>query len=48
MKLSIVLSLQPTRFASLTYQGKTEDYLQKIKTLGYDGVGLAEGKPSSE
>ncbi len=46
MKLSIVLSLQPTRFASLTYQGKTEDYFQKIKTLGYDGVELAIRDPS--
>jgi sugar phosphate isomerase/epimerase len=46
MKLSIVLSLQPTRFASLTYQGKTEDHLRKIKTLGYDGVELAIRDPS--
>jgi sugar phosphate isomerase/epimerase len=46
MKLSIVLSLQPTQFTSLTYQGKTEDHLQKIKTLGYDGVELAVRDPS--
>jgi len=41
MQLSIVLSLQPTRFASLTYQGETEDHLRKIKAVGYDGVELA-------
>jgi sugar phosphate isomerase/epimerase len=46
MKLSIVLSLQPTRFASLAYQGKTEVHLQRIKKLGYDGVELAIRDPS--
>lgn len=46
MKLSIVLSLQPTRFSALAFQGNPEDYFQKLKTLGYDGVELAIRDPS--
>ena len=46
MKLSIVLSLQPTRFSALAFQGNPEDHFQKLKTLGYDGVELAIRDPS--
>ena len=46
MKLSIVLSLQPTQFSALTFQGKIENHLRKIKTLGYDGLELAIRDPS--
>ncbi len=46
MKLSIVLSLQPTQFSALTFQGKPEDHFQKLNTLGYDGVELAIRDPS--
>jgi sugar phosphate isomerase/epimerase len=46
MKLSIVLSLQPTRFSDLAYQGNPEEHFQKLKTLGYDGVELAIRDPS--
>ncbi len=46
MKLSIVLSLQPTQFSALAFQGKPEDHFQKLKTLGYDGVELAIRDPS--
>jgi sugar phosphate isomerase/epimerase len=38
MNLSIVLSLQHTQFSALAFQGKAEEHLQKIKSLGYDGV----------
>jgi len=46
MKLSIVLSLQPTRFSALAFQGNPEDHFQKLKTLCYDGVELAIRDPS--
>jgi len=46
MKLSIVLSLQPTRFSALAFQGNPEDHFRKVKTLGYDGVELAIRDPS--
>ena len=46
MKLSIVVSLQPTRFSALAFQGKTEEHLQKIKSLGYHGVEVAIRDPS--
>jgi sugar phosphate isomerase/epimerase len=46
MKLSIVLSLQPTQFSALALQGNSEDHFQKLKTLGYDGVELAIRDPS--
>jgi len=45
MKLSIVLSTQPASFSALAYKGKIEKNLQKIKTLGYDGVELAVRDP---
>jgi sugar phosphate isomerase/epimerase len=46
MKLSIVLSLQPTQFSALAFQGRTEEHFQKIKSLGYDGAELAVRDPS--
>ena len=46
MKLSIVLSLQPTQFSALAFQGRTEEHFQKIKSLGYDRVELAVRDPS--
>jgi len=46
MKLSIVLSLQPTQFSALAFQGKIEEHLRKIEALGYDGVELAIRDPS--
>lgn len=46
MNLSIVLSLQHTQFSALAFQGKAEEHLQKIKSLGYDGVELAIRDPS--
>ena len=46
MKLSLVLSLQPTQFSALAIQGNPEDHLQKLKTLGYEGIELAIRDPS--
>ena len=46
MKLSLVISLQPTRFSALAFQGRLEDHLEKIKALQYDGVELAIRDPS--
>jgi len=47
MKLSIVLSAQPTRFAAATFQGELERNLAYIASLGYDGVELAIREPAA-
>ncbi len=47
MKLSIVLSAQPTRFAAATFQGELARNLAHIATLGYDGVELAIREPAA-
>jgi len=46
MKLSIVLSFQPTQFTALAFQGKPEEHFKRLKALGYDGVELAIRDPS--
>ncbi len=45
MKFSIVLSVQPTRFAAATFKGDFERNLARIAELGYDGVELAIRDP---
>ena len=45
MKLSIVLSTQPASFSALAYKGEIEENINKIKSLGYDGVELAVRDP---
>ena len=46
MRLSIVLSMQPTSFSALAYKGQLEKNIAKIKNLGYDGVELAVRDPN--
>ena len=46
MKLSIVLSLQPTSFRALAYTGNLEATIARLAELGYDGVELAVRDPS--
>jgi sugar phosphate isomerase/epimerase len=46
MKLSIVLSAQPTRFEAATFKGDFERNLARIVALGYDGVELAIRDPA--
>lgn len=46
MKLSIVLSTQPTQFQAVTFKGDLEKNLQTISSMGYDGVELAIRDPS--
>jgi sugar phosphate isomerase/epimerase len=41
MKLSIVLSTQPAQFQAATFKGDLETNLQRIASLGYNGVELA-------
>jgi sugar phosphate isomerase/epimerase len=45
MKLSIVLSTQPAQFQTATFKGDLETNLQRIASLGYDGVELAIRDP---
>jgi sugar phosphate isomerase/epimerase len=45
MKYSIVLSTQPASFSALSYQGKLDENIRKIKEFGYDGVELAVRDP---
>lgn len=45
MKLSIVLSTQPTTFSALAYRGELEKNVFQIARLGYDGVELAVRDP---
>jgi sugar phosphate isomerase/epimerase len=47
MKLSIVLSTQPTAFSALAYRGELEKNIAKIAALGYEGVELAVRDPRS-
>jgi sugar phosphate isomerase/epimerase len=47
MKLSMVLSAQPTCFAAATFQGELARNLAHIATLGYDGVELAIREPAT-
>ena len=46
IRLSIVLSAQPTHFAAATFQGELSRNLAYIATLGYDGVELAIREPA--
>jgi len=46
MKLSIVLSAQPTRFEAATFKGDFGRNLARIAALGYDGVELAIRDPA--
>jgi sugar phosphate isomerase/epimerase len=45
MKLSIVLSAQPSSFSALLYQGNLAENLKKIRELGFAGVELAVRDP---
>jgi sugar phosphate isomerase/epimerase len=45
MKLSIVLSTQPTQFQAATFKGDLDANLARIASLGYDGVELAIRDP---
>jgi len=45
MKLSIVLSIQSTRFEAVAYKGEFERNLARIASLGYHGVELAIRDP---
>ncbi len=47
MKLSVVLSAQPARFAAATFQGDLDANLAHIAWLGYQGVELAIRDPSA-
>lgn len=47
MKLSIVLSAQPTHFAAVAFKGDFERNMARIAALGYDGVELAIREPAS-
>jgi len=38
MKLSIVVSTQPAKFAALAFKGNLEQNTKLIKSLGYDGI----------
>ena len=46
MKLSIVLSTQPTSFSALVYNEKLEESIDQMKELGYDGIELAVRDPA--
>ena len=45
MKLSIVLSTQPTQFQAATFSGDLDSNLQQIARFGYDGVELTIRDP---
>lgn len=45
MKLSIVLSTQPTQFQAATFSGNLDSNLQQISRLGYDGAELTIRDP---
>jgi sugar phosphate isomerase/epimerase len=45
MKLSVVLSVQPARFAAATFKGDVAASLSQIAALGYQGVELAIRDP---
>ncbi|MDY6875569.1 MAG: 5-keto-L-gluconate epimerase [Chloroflexota bacterium] len=47
MKLSIVLSAQPTHFEAVAFKGDFERNLAHVATLGYDGAELAIRSPAS-
>lgn len=47
MKLSIVLSAQPTQFAAVAFKGDFERNMARIAALGYDGVELAIREPAA-
>jgi len=47
MKLSFVVSVQPTRFEAVAYEGELEKQLAFIAELGYQGVELAVRDPAS-
>ena len=45
MKLSIVVSTQPAKFAALAFKGNLEQNTKLIKSLGYDGIELTVRDP---
>ncbi len=45
MKLSVVLSTQPTQFQAATFSGDLDENLEKIAKMGYDGAELAIRDP---
>lgn len=45
MKLSLVVSTQPASFSAVAYQGASDNTIEKIAGLGYDGVELAVRDP---
>ncbi|MFH0989415.1 MAG: 5-keto-L-gluconate epimerase [bacterium] len=45
MKLSIVLSTQPSSFSALAYKGNLSENVAKIKRFGFDGIELAVRDP---
>ncbi|HDH10177.1 MAG TPA: sugar phosphate isomerase/epimerase, partial [Chloroflexi bacterium] len=45
MKLSTVLSIQPTQFEAVALKGDLTRSVAKIAALGYDGVELAVRDP---
>ena len=45
MKLGIVISTQPTKFAALPFKEGVEENVAKVKNLGFDGVELAVRNP---
>jgi len=47
MKLSFVISTQPTRFQALTFQPDFETNVAHLAALGYDGVELAVREPAA-
>lgn len=46
MKISIVLSTQPSAFSALAYKGNVSENVAKIKGLGFDGIELAVRDPN--
>ncbi len=47
MKLSFVLSTQPTRFEAVTFSPDLEPNIARLANLGYDGVELAVREPAT-
>jgi sugar phosphate isomerase/epimerase len=45
MKLSIVISTQPAKFAALAFKGNLEQNTETIKSLGYTGIELTVRDP---
>ncbi|MDE3089819.1 MAG: sugar phosphate isomerase/epimerase [Chloroflexota bacterium] len=47
MKISFVISTQPTRFQAVAFDPNFESNLTRLATLGYDGVELAVREPAA-